>query len=357
MGGYRAGCILPEMESIDRPTFSSAGEPAAPPPAAPLSAAPARPALLPPVGTFLRDTLSLGTRSIAPALPVLVGLYFYRFGMGLYMVTTGDSTSPMGYPDYQLRAVTWVVAAASYLPLLVLVYTPFLPFQDAILRGQRRSFVDSVKLVLELLWPYGISSFYQILFIALPATLIIVGAAAVTMAMGAIPIEMRSILVLLALVPAGIWIAFAMFLLAFATPLLVLDGRGPMESIRESFALVRRHFGGLLWRFVVAVALLTLVMVVASFPSAMLSVVSSVAKQKLVGVAVARVFWDSAVGTLAFPFTVAAMIVLYRALVPPTDHAGATAPTTPRGGDAGPNAGAVPTKGETVTTTSPYSFE
>lgn len=349
------------MESIDRPTLSSAGEPA--PPAAPAAPAPAAPTLvppLPPVGDFLRDTLSLGRRSLAPALPVLVVLYFYRFGMGLYMIAAGGSTSPMGYPDYQLRAVTWIVAATAYLPLLVLVYTPFLPFQDAIFRGERRGFLDSVKLVLELLWPYGISSFYQIVFIAIPATVIILGAAAVTMAMGAIPIEMRSILVLLAIVPAGIWIAFAMFLLAFATPLLVLDGRGPMESIRESFSLVRRNFGGLLWRFVVAAALLTLVIVVASFPSTMLSVLSSVAKQKLVGVAIARLIWDSAVGTLAFPFTVAAMIVLYRALVPSRDGAGEAAlphSVTPSGGGADPNVAAVPTKGETVTITSPYSFE
>ncbi|HEU4724870.1 MAG TPA: hypothetical protein VFU59_06175 [Candidatus Eisenbacteria bacterium] len=348
------------MDSIDRPTLSSAGEAPPPPPAerpAPI-AAPFVSAL-PSVRDFLLRTYDVGRRSLAPALPVLVVLYFYRFGMGLYMIASSNVTSPMGYPDYQLRAATWIVAAAAYLPLLVLIYTPFLPFQDALYRGERRSFIDAVKHVLEHLVPYGLSSIYQTLFIVIPATVVVLGAAAGAMALGAIPVEARSILVLLALFPAGLWIAFAMFLLAFATPLLILDGRGPMESIRESFALVRENFGGLLWRFVVAVALLTLAMVLASFPSTMLAVLTSVAKEKLMPVEIARLFWDSAVGTLAFPFTVAAMIVLYRALVPPREAAGAAATATPASpADGGaPATPPTPPNAEPVATTPPYSFE
>jgi len=321
------------MDSIDRPTLSSAGDFAPlPAPVAPLSPPwpPAAP-LLPPVGDFLRQVIVLGRRSIAPALPVLVLLYFYRFGMGLYMIFSGGATSPMGYPDTQLRAVTWIVAATAYMPLLVLVYTPFLPFQDALLRGERRSFIDAAKHVLERLGRYGISSFLQLLFIALPAVAVVVATGGATMALGGIPVEVRSILVLLAMIPAGIWVGFAMFLLAFATPLLILDGRGPVESIRESFALVRRNFGGLFWRFFVSAIVLTFAIVFASFPSAMLTVMASVAQQKLVAVEIARLVWDSAVSTLAFPFTVAVLLVLYRAVVPPRD--------------------------ETITTTSPYRFE
>ena len=314
------------MDSIDRPTLSSTGDfsaplaPVAPPPPT------VRPAvtLLPPVGDFLRQVLALGRRSILPALPVLVLLYFYRFGMGLHMIFSGEATSPMGYPDHQLRAVTWIVAAAAYMPLLVLVFTPFLPFQDSILRGERRSFVDAAKHVLELLWPYGISAFLQLLLIALPAFAIVMATGLATMAMGGIPVEARSILVLLAMIPAGLWVAFAMFLLAFATPLVVLDGRGPMESIRESLGLVRRHFGGLFWRFFVSIALLTFAIVFASFPSAMLTVMTTAANQKMVGVEIAQLVWDSAVGTLAFPFSVAVLVVLYRSLVPPR---GETIPT------------------------------
>lgn len=335
------------MDSIDRPTLSPSGDTTTTPAVRPVPlAAPPAP-VLPPVRDFLLRTFALGRRSIAPALPALAFLYFYRFGMGVYMVTTGNVTSPMGYPDYQLRAVTWIVAATAYLPLLVLIYTPFLPFQDALYRGERRSFVDSVKQVLEVLLPYGISSLFQLLLVVIPATLIIVAAAAATMAMGAIPVQARSLLVLLAMIPAGMWVAFSLFLLVFATPLLVLEGRGPLESIRGSFSLVRQNFGGLLWRFLVAIALLTLVMIFLSFPSAMLSVLASVTKGKLMGVDVARLVWDSAVETLAFPFTVAAMIVLYRALVPA------------RGAAASLAAEAAPAAGETAPAapTSPYSFE
>lgn len=308
------------MDSIDRPTlsptdgFTAPTAPAVPPP----PPQDARPAVLraPPVGEYLHQVFALGRRSILPALPILVLLYFYRFGMGLYLIFSGDVTSPMGYPDTQIRAVTWIVAAAAYMPLLVLVYTPFLPFQDSILRGEKRSFVDAVQQILELLWPYSVSAFFQLLFISLPAAAIVVVAAMVTMALGGLPVEARSFLVLLAMLPAGLWVAFAMLLLAFATPLLVLDGRGPLASIRESFSLVRRQFGWLLGRLFISVVVLTFAVIFASLPSSMLTVMTSVANQKLVAVEIARLVWDSAVSTLAFPFSVAVLVILYRTVVP-----------------------------------------
>jgi hypothetical protein len=82
----------------------------------------------------------------------------------------------------------------------------------------------------------------------------------------------------------------------------------------------------------------------------MLTVMTRVAQQRLIAVDVARLVWDSAVGTLAFPFGVAVLVVLYRAIVPPAGTALAT-PATPDG------AAPVPTEGETITTTSPYRFE
>jgi len=97
-----------------------------------------------------------------------------------------------------------------------------------------------------------------------------------------------------------------------------------------------------------------------SLPSGMLKVMMSVANQKIVAVEIARLFWDSGVSTLAFPFSVAVLVVLYRALVPPRDPAdeeARVAPNAPTGNPADPNAVPVPTKGETITTTSPYSFE
>ncbi|MEK7315235.1 MAG: hypothetical protein AAB011_03570, partial [Candidatus Eisenbacteria bacterium] len=91
------------MDSIDRPTLSPTDGFTAPAASAvpPLSPQAARPGVLPApsVGEFLRQVFALGRRSILPALPILVLLYFYRFGMGLYMIFSGDVTSPMGYPS------------------------------------------------------------------------------------------------------------------------------------------------------------------------------------------------------------------------------------------------------------------
>ena len=299
----------------------------------------------PPIGVFLRDVIALGRRSILPALPALVLLYFYRFGMGLYLVFAGDTTSPLGFPDYQARAVTWILMATAYLPLLVLVYTPFLPLQNGLLRGPRRTLVESIKHVLEFLWPYGISSFYQLLLVAIPATGFVVLAGLATLPFTSLPDQVRALLVFFAMVPAGIWILVSMFLLAFATPLLILDGWGPVASIRESVRLVRRNWGALLGRLFVFAVVLVFAGVFASLPSTMLSVVSKVAQEKMAALDIARVFWDSLVSTALFPFTIAGFLILYRTLVPGPAAAGA--PESPR----------LPTAGPTTTTTSPYQFE
>ncbi|HET9950601.1 MAG TPA: hypothetical protein VFS09_02275 [Candidatus Eisenbacteria bacterium] len=328
--------------------------PAAIPPAPFVPRAP----LLPPVGDFLREVLSLGRKSILPALPALVLLYFYRLGMGLYLVFAGDTTSPLGFPDYQGRAVTWIVTATAYLPLLVLVYTPFLPLQDGLIRGTKRTFVESIKHVLELLWPYGVSSFYQLLIIAIPAAGIMVLAALAMMPLTNLPEQIRALLLFFALIPAGLWILAAMFLLSFATPLLILDGWGPAASIRESVRLVRRSFGALFGRFFIFAVVLVFAGVAASFPSAMLNVVTTVARQKMIAADIARVFWDSLVSTALFPFTIAGLLLIYRAIVPGTAAADrATADRAEAGSPGAAEPPQVPIAGPTTTTTSPYQFE
>lgn len=318
------------------------------PPMPPLAASAFAPPL-PPVGEFLKGVLSLGRQSILPALPVLVLIYCYRFGMGLYFVFAGAATSPLGFPDNQARVFMWTVTAAAFLPLLVLVYTPFLPFQDALLHGGKRSFVDCVKQVLELLWPYGVSSVYQILIVAAAPTAILVAAALVTAQLPALPDPMRMGLIVLALVPAVLWMAVSGFLLSFATPLVILDGRGPAASIRESLRLVRRHFSGLFGRLFLFVALLVLASFFLSIPTGILSAVTAVARQRIIGVEIARLIWDSAVGTILFPFSVAAPLILYRSLVPAPAGAATAA--------AGPDAVRLPLEGETTSSTPPYRFE
>jgi hypothetical protein len=315
------------------------------PPRVPLAPA------LPPIGDFFRQVLTLGRQSIVPALPALVLLYCYRFGMGLYLVFSGDTTSPLGFPDYQARAFPLIVTATAYLPLLVLVYTPFLPLQDAILRGTKRSFMDSTKHVLERLWPYGVSSLIQFAIIVVPATMIVLVTGLATLPFGALPDKTRAALILLAMAPAAVWIVVSLFLMIFATPLLLLDGRGPLASIRESFRLMRRHFSGLLGRFVAFIVVIVIAAVFFSLPSAMLTIVTAVARQKIIGVEIARAVWDSAVSTATFPFSVAGLLILYRALVPAREStAGHLEPAA--AGDV-----PVPTPGEATGPTPPYRFE
>src|SRR6202008_172846 len=123
---------------------------------------------LPPVGSFLTDVFSLGFRSIIPALPALTLLCFYRFGMGLYLAFAANQESALGLPDQRAAAAHLILTVSAYLPLLVLVYTPFLPLQDALIRGGRKSFLDSIRHVLERMVPFSLSSLAQIVILAAP---------------------------------------------------------------------------------------------------------------------------------------------------------------------------------------------
>ena len=325
------------------PAADPASETPPPPPVAPRPFVP--PVPLPGLGDYLRDLIRLGVRSIRPAMPALVLLFCYRFGMGLYLLFTGDATSPLGYPDPQARMVTAVVTAAAYLPLLVLVYTPFLPLQDSILRGERRSYFDGAKLVLELLPKFALSGLAQGAIIGGPAIAIIIGAAIAVAPLAAAPPEVKMLLVMAAMVPAFIWILAAAFFLSFAVPLLILDGRGPIASLRESFRLVRSRFGGLFGRLLFFGLALFLVLLFVSFPTSMLAAVSAVARQQFLGAQIAGLVWTSAVSAALFPFSVSALLVLYRAMVP-----AAAAPATP--------STARPVEpDEPTSTTNPYAFE
>jgi len=335
-------------EGTPGPTLPPA-PPSAPPAAPDVQPPPFLTPPLPPVGDYLRQVIALGRASLVPALPALVLLYCYRFGMGLYLVFTGAMTSPLGFSNSQAYIGTILLMATASLPLLVLVYTPILPFLDAILRGGRRSFIDCVKQVLELTWPYGLSSILQLFIIALPAFALVFGAALLTLPLANLPDPARVSMIMLAAIPACVWVVVAMFFLGLATPLLILDGRGPVASIGESIRLVRRHFGGLFGRVFVLFALIIVAALFLALPSAMLSIVGTVARQRIIGLEIAKVAWDSVVSMAIFPFTVAGLLILYRALVPAAG-AGELA-RSPEG------VVRLPIQGETTSATPPYRFE
>ncbi len=296
---------------------------------------------LPPLGTYLRAVVALGIGSLRLALPALGFLYFYRLGMNLYMAFSGDTADPFGLHNQETLVVTMVMEFVAYLPMLVLIYTPFLPLQDSLLQGERRSFMASVRLVLERMVPFVISTIAQLLITFGPPSFLLVGAG---MLAGTLPDGQEDWgrwIVLLTLVPAVIYICIMALFLLFAMPLLVLERRGPFASLRLSFALVGRQFGGILGRLFVFLALIIIAAIAASIPEAILQASANAAGFEHPAIKIARAIWSAGVSALMFPFSVAALMVLYRSAVP----ARGAAAMQPAGAEAAPPA------------TSPFRFE
>jgi hypothetical protein len=114
----------------------------------------------------------------------------------------------------------------------------------------------------------------------------------------------------------------ASFFMIFAMPAAVLDGEGPLHSLRTSCRLVWRNLGSALGRLLTLAFLAAVAYKVATIPSSILGAAGHTS-----GVAVAAapiklavVIWTSAADTLFFPFWVAAVVVLYRSLRPWTDE-------------------------------------
>lgn len=279
------------------------------------TAATRRPSL-PPTDTYLRAVIALGFASLRLSLPALGFLYFYRLGMGLYLALSSDSSSPLGISDERTLIVTVAMQAVAYLPMLVLVYTPFLPLQDSILQGERRTFGASVRLVLERLIPFIVSVIAQGVLLFGPPSLFFCGAALLLGALPSKPEELIRLLVIASLIPSILYLIVIGLFLLFAIPAVVLDGRGPIAAIRQSFGIVGRHFGGIVGRLFVFTVLLIIAAVAGSLPQAILQAVAAAAAVDHPAFKVAGAIWEAAVSAFLFPFTVAALVVLYRAAVP-----------------------------------------
>ncbi|HEY7728151.1 MAG TPA: glycerophosphoryl diester phosphodiesterase membrane domain-containing protein [Candidatus Eisenbacteria bacterium] len=307
-------------------------------------------ARLPSYGEYLRAVLALGRRAIRPALPAIVFVYFYRLGMGLYM-----HLAPGGADlreDGAGSLAGFLTLAAGYLPMLVLVYTPFLPFLDGLARTGSASFLDAVKQVLEVAWQYLVSLVAQFAILLAPTALLIGIAASLTAGVSGGWVEhvrpgeqlanaLRATILLVFLIPAFLWVLYAGIHLLFATPALVVSRRGPLAAIAVSWQLVGRNFWGILGRLFFYAGLLLLTSVVLSLPSAFLHVALTVSGSTNPAYKIPSVIWTSGVDAVLFPFGVAALLILYRALLPVPPAAGAE--------------GAAPDTGRR--TTSPFLFE
>ncbi len=279
---------------------------------------------LPGVPAYLTSVYELGRRSLRPALPALAFLYFYRLGMGAYVALT-DDVFPQG-KDALGAFGPQIAIIASLLPLIVLIYTPFLPLQDGLLRGQAMSFLAAIRRVLEESVNFMFSGIAQALILTVPLVFIAgVGGALLPSGGGAASSARMVVFAFTMLAILG-WSLLASFLMMFATPAVVLDGEGPVQSLRTSVRLVWRNLGPILGRLLVFALLGTFAYVLVTIPASILSTVERTAEMTSVPIKIAGVVWTSAVDTLFFPFWVAALMVLYRSLQPAAADTRAQAP-------------------------------
>ena len=305
---------------------------------------PARRPALPPVSIYLRSVLALGKASIAPGFPALIFFYFYRLGMGLYLALSVDRVQPLDEMSRQALTNAALVQIPAYIPVLVLIYMPFLLLQDGIMRGAATTLGSSLRAVLERVLSFLVCAVAQLVIVAGPPFLLVAGAALLVRTIPARPEELTRAIALLAMVPCVIYALLMFFMLWFAFPALVLDRRGPFQSIRLSFGLVASHFGGILGRLILTFFFIGIAFVVLSFPAEILQVATAAAGSDHPLLKVASVVWTSAVSAFLFPFMMASFVVLYRALVPAA--AGSAVP-----------AGAAETLVEPHRVSSPYQFE
>ncbi|HXL15543.1 MAG TPA: hypothetical protein VN972_05625 [Methylomirabilota bacterium] len=279
---------------------------------------------LPGVADYLRQVAELGRRSLRPALPALAFLYFYRVGVGAYMALS-DYSYPLG-KDAMTDIVPQMAVIATFVPLLLLVYTPFLPLQDGVLQGRPMSFAAAIRRVLETAWNFTLSGIAQaiVFFIPFLAVCFIAGLALPESGGEADP--SRTVVFLLALLIAFAWGMVAGTLLMFATPALVLDDEGPIQSIRTSVRLVLSNLGGVVGRLFAFAFLAIVFYVAANMPSWILGAAERASGVASAPLKIAGVVWTSGVVTIAFPFWVAALMVLYRSLMPRAAEARGGAP-------------------------------
>jgi hypothetical protein len=304
---------------------------------------------LPPVGEYLRRLIELGKQSIPVAIPALLFLWFYHFGTDLYLEIAGRATSPLGYPDTQARLYHALMKISAYLPLLVLVYTPFLPLQDSLLRGQPPSFLASIRQVLDRLVSFILSAILQTLIIFVPIAIVIGIVVLAVAPFPALPPEAGVLIALTVALPCLLWIFLSATFLVFAIPAVVLDGHGPMRSIALSFRMVASHFWSVNGRFFVFFLLLLVFVLIACIPAMLLNAGGALLAQAGIAFRIGAIFWTSLVTALTFPFWVAALMLQYRALAPSGDEAVAI--------DAIPLPGTEPPKTGQGGQPTPYIFE
>jgi hypothetical protein len=271
-------------------------------------------AALPPYGDYLREVISLGKRTIPRTLPALAFLYFYRLGMGLFLNAT--PTTDASLDDASRSMATILMVSCAYVPLVLCLFAPMLPVQDAIRRGEPSGFWEGIRRVVRVMWKLVASQLVQGLIVLAPIGVLVGAALAATSRFESLPPGVGALVAVTVFLPAALWFFLATFYFMFAMPALVLDLEGPVQSIRTSVRLVRQRFGAVFGRLFVYVLLSFLAALVASAPSSILSAVIAASGNENPMLRIPGIIWESAVEALLFPFGVAAVVVLYRTLAP-----------------------------------------
>jgi hypothetical protein len=241
---------------------------------------------------------------------------------------------------------------SAYLPLLVLVYTPFLPLQDSLLRGERPSFLTAIRQVLERLVPFVLSAVLQFLIVMTPILILIAIVALAIAPIPALPTQAVALIAVAVAVPSLIWVFLSGMFLMFAIPAVVLDGHGPARSIGVSARLVAGRFWGILGRFLAFFVMLFVAVMVASMPAMLLTAGAAVVTGADSAFRIGSLLWTSLITALTFPFWVGSLMVLYRTLAPAAgEEMAADAAVT------GPLAAEAPAAGHGEHPTTPYIFE
>jgi len=279
------------------------------------------------MGDYMQSVWDVGRRSIRPALPALTFLYFYRVGVGAYLAVANRTFNVQDAAN--LDVLPGLAIAASILPMFLLVYTPMLPVQESILAGRPISFFTAARRGLEYAWNLTLSGILQGLALLVPFLIVCIGVA-LTIPLGSEKAsglgsllgagnELDTARVLAVVVGAVVGLLGMLvigFFLMFATPAVVLDGQGPVQSIGTSIRLVLSRLGGILSRVLAFGFLSFVVLIVLTLPTSILEQMGEISGGVPLPVKIASVIWSSAVAVLFFPFGIASLTVLYRTLVP-----------------------------------------
>jgi len=265
---------------------------------------------LPGVAAYLTSVYELGRRSLRPALPALAFLFLCRLGVGAYGTLTSYS---YGLGKGAAHAKAAIDAAPMLFP--VLVYIPFLPLQESLLRGHPIHFLGAIRRVLQVWVNLIFSGIIQALILLAPLTPLFVP----RLLPNAWWDQAWNLLapILWAFVA---WILVAAFSMIFAMPAVVLDGEAPLHSVRTSCRLVWKNLGSVLGRLLIFAILATVAYAVATIPTSILGTAGRTSGVAAAPIKLAALIWTSAADALFFPFWVAAIVVLYRSLRPWTSE-------------------------------------